>query len=62
MKDYPNTKHEIYDDICMKVLQETSLEMIKISLISSEGDSAEVNLQEVPPQDSSNLQVIFDHF
>ena len=41
-----------------KVLQETSLEMIKISLISSEGDSAEVNLQEVPPQDSSNLQVI----
>ena len=45
-----------------KVLQETSLEMIKISLISSEGDSAEVNLQEVPPQDSSNLQVILNCF
>jgi len=39
-----------------KVLQETSLEMIKISLVSSEGDSAEVNLQSVQPQDSSNLQ------
>ena len=45
-----------YNSSVQKVLQETSLEMIKISLVSSEGDSAEANLQSVHPQDSSNLQ------
>ena len=58
----PGSNPDTANSAVQKVLQETSLEMIKISLVSSEGSDsntsgAEVNLQGVPqPQDSLNLQ------